>query len=207
MTTTIDPDGDLKLVVGDEKVTFLVDSRTLRRQSGVFKAMLFGGFIEASQGSDWTVELPEDDPDALEVVLNLVHANSHRLPSSLSLHELYSMVVLIDKYDFMQCCATFSRQMYSKLPPLPSIPSVIRGLDGKSTIRQSLMQMCIANELGIDEDLRETMRGLVVVLECDEYKYLVYFVEDRLRRRKVKDGLCEIFEDRIYGESNERNVS
>lgn len=74
-TVEINPHGDLKLIVGDDKVCFVVCSRALSRSAPVWKTMLYGPFMEGkpTDGRDWKVTLPEDCPDAIEIILNIVH--------------------------------------------------------------------------------------------------------------------------------------
>ncbi|KAK1992788.1 hypothetical protein LX36DRAFT_694070 [Colletotrichum falcatum] len=68
-------DGDLTIRVGPGLDAFRVDSKTLSRSSVVFKKMLFGGFAESrpSDGSDWVVDLPDDDSYAMEVLFRIAH--------------------------------------------------------------------------------------------------------------------------------------
>lgn len=76
----LDKDGDVILIVGKEVGLyrrFLVDSDALARASCVFKAMLFGPFLEGkdqNKADSWSVELPVDDPYAFEIILRIVHA-------------------------------------------------------------------------------------------------------------------------------------
>ncbi|KAK9443711.1 nuclear pore protein-like protein [Metarhizium brunneum] len=110
--SAIDRHGDLRLKVGSpqqagdtlcQSVEFLVCSRALARASPVFDRMLYGAFAEAShnqEGSEgWTVELKEDKPAAMEVFLNVAHANFARVPHVLSVDGLYDVAVLTHYYD------------------------------------------------------------------------------------------------------------
>ncbi|KAI1757974.1 hypothetical protein F4782DRAFT_544365 [Xylaria castorea] len=125
----IDPDGDLSLMVGETKcvyrsrsdvrndedpdhehelpVIYVVCSRALSRASPVWKKLLYGGFAEskpscALSAEDWVVELPDDDPKAVETILNIIHSRFDSLPRTTnltSLEDLYQLTVLTDKYD------------------------------------------------------------------------------------------------------------
>lgn len=108
----IDRHGDLRLKVGSpqqagdtlcQRVEFLVCSRALARASPVFDRMLYGAFAEASHNQTssegWTVELKEDKPAAMEVFLNIAHANFARVPHVLSVDGLYDVAVLTHYYD------------------------------------------------------------------------------------------------------------
>jgi hypothetical protein len=81
----LDPRGDLTLLVGQEgKVGFLVCSRALARSSPYWENMLYGPFEEGKDqqrdGTRWTVDLPEDNPDALRVCLRAVHCKFDIIP-------------------------------------------------------------------------------------------------------------------------------
>jgi hypothetical protein len=128
----IDSDGDLCLKVGEtvclvtsevpdssthcdqaldheheHPVIFVVCSRTLSRASRVWKRLLYGGFAEskpscASTASDWVVALPDDNPKAVETILNIIHSRFGALPlvtNVINLDDLYQLTVLTDKYD------------------------------------------------------------------------------------------------------------
>ncbi|KAF4420404.1 hypothetical protein CFRS1_v015485 [Colletotrichum fructicola] len=91
-TTIFDSKGDLHLVVGSDvrdrdPSTFLVCSKALARASPVFEKMLFGPFAESRSSPEsskqepaWVVHLPEDDPDHMEAVLNILHFNFKEIP-------------------------------------------------------------------------------------------------------------------------------
>jgi hypothetical protein len=109
-TLEIDRYGDVTLQVGgetpdsqDERVSFVVCSRTLARVSPVFDRMLFGLFAESARNKEpqaaWVVELPEDKPTAMEVFLNIAHCRFDRIPAILSTDELYDLTVLTNSYD------------------------------------------------------------------------------------------------------------
>lgn len=73
----VDPHGDLRLIVGEERVVFQVCSRTLARSSPVWEAMLYGPFSEGKEqqkSQDWKVALPDDNPDAMHMILLVVHS-------------------------------------------------------------------------------------------------------------------------------------
>lgn len=116
----MDPAGDLCLKVGRYSrpglfvthvqaivTSFTVCSRSLARASPVFNTMLFGSFKE-SRGREvstpnWSVDLPDDDAEAMELLLNIIHANfsmiPDKFPSLQGTERLYQIAVLADKYD------------------------------------------------------------------------------------------------------------
>lgn len=97
-TVLIDRDGNLKLVVGPDAVQMQVDANALRRASKVLKCMLFGPFSEAHQTENWTVQLPEDDPEALRIIFHAIHGNFGNVPRALTLSKLYEITIMADKY-------------------------------------------------------------------------------------------------------------
>lgn len=94
----IDRNGNLKLIIGPNAVQMQVDANALRRASKVFSRMLFGPFSESHQTENWTVELPEDDPEALRVIFHVVHGNLGNIPEKLTTPVLYDITVMADKY-------------------------------------------------------------------------------------------------------------
>ncbi|KAG6368602.1 hypothetical protein INS49_002815 [Diaporthe citri] len=93
----IDRNGNLQLIVGPDAVKMQVDANALRRASKVFNRMLFGPFSESHQTEEWTVELPEDDPEPLRVIFHAAHGNFGRVPQRLKVADLYDVTVMADK--------------------------------------------------------------------------------------------------------------
>ncbi|KAK3955848.1 hypothetical protein QBC32DRAFT_367509 [Pseudoneurospora amorphoporcata] len=100
-----DPDGDLTLNVApreNEPCSFRVCSATLRRNSPVWKAMLFGpSWMESkpADGENWVVELPEDPAYPMEIILDIIHGRLEGVPQTLGLKDLRDLLVLTNKYD------------------------------------------------------------------------------------------------------------
>ncbi|KAI0016179.1 hypothetical protein F4780DRAFT_760581 [Xylariomycetidae sp. FL0641] len=124
----IDPDGDLCLKVGTSPAkSFIVCSKALSRSSAFFKKLLYGGFAESkskkrklgsesrkeAQGSEkgeWAVELPEDNPDAMERLLKILHCQFDAIPFDyMPEAELYELTVLTDKYDLTRILRPWAR--------------------------------------------------------------------------------------------------
>jgi hypothetical protein len=104
---TCDPDGDLRLKVGaqshpEEQLEFVVCSKTLSRASRPFKKMLYGNFRESMKAtttsSEWVVELPEDDPVGLKVLLHIIHSEYELVPPTVDIIQLYRILVVSGKY-------------------------------------------------------------------------------------------------------------
>lgn len=194
----IDADGDLKLVVGQERVTFLIDARSLRRQSPVFKAMLFGNFKEAIQGPEWTVDLPEDDPAAFMPILHIIHANFDKLAPTVELDDLYDMIVITNKYDMTQSLADRGRQWYERLRREPSayLPGAL-----VNTVPEAFRTLWVTNDLGLEYDFASIMKALALVVHVDEHGNLIYPQRnDKGNREKVTTSSPELADDKCLRE-------
>ncbi|KAL1842327.1 hypothetical protein VTJ49DRAFT_5495 [Mycothermus thermophilus] len=121
--TVMDPDGDLILHVGSPEPEpkqglrmaifqhskpnpvmekFKVCSATLRRSSPVWKAMLTGPWIEAQPATgDWVVQLSNDSPKDMRVLLAIVHGRFRLVPDDLSIEDTADILQLADKHDMM----------------------------------------------------------------------------------------------------------
>lgn len=101
-----DDEGDVRISVHDEGVqkVFIASSKAMSLFCNPWKRMFAGNFKEAQVGEDGMkeVSLPEDDPNALTIMLNVAHLRFHKLPKEpLSFEALRDLIVLSNKY-----CAT-----------------------------------------------------------------------------------------------------
>lgn len=124
-----DVDGDLHLDVGEDKSAqhFVVCSKTLSRASKVFKAMLYGNFMESAPENkqrEWTVALPADNPKPLATILYIAHSKFNKVPESVTRDELFQITVLTDKYDMTDILRPWARAW---IQPLASQPLGQRG--------------------------------------------------------------------------------
>lgn len=105
---SIDPDGDLTLVVGIDKQRLRVSSKVLA-QTPVFRAMLLGSFREGLDIPNKEVPLPEDDGYAMKFLLCILHTNFKFLPhpQDVSMNELLNIAILCDKYDLFSIIGHF----------------------------------------------------------------------------------------------------
>lgn len=112
---TFDDEGDLRLEVGEKTArrSFVVCSRSLARVSKPFKAMLYGNFAESksrTKDSKWTVELPEDDPQAFITILHIIHSQFGMIPEIVTRDQLYQITILTDKYDMTEILRPWARK-------------------------------------------------------------------------------------------------
>ncbi|KAK4125836.1 hypothetical protein N657DRAFT_280443 [Parathielavia appendiculata] len=103
----IDPDGDLLLRVGTalgdvQPCDFNLCPAAMRRASPIWRSMLYGPWSEAkpTQG-DWLVELPEDKPEPVKTLVLIVHGTFAAIPKEISLHTLYEIIIVPDKYNLI----------------------------------------------------------------------------------------------------------
>lgn len=114
---------DLTLIVGDgithKKVNFEVERSALRRASPVFNSMLDPN-KPYKEGSAKEVPLPEDDPEAMEVLLRIAHLLFPTIPSTFDYQSLAAIAVLCDKYDCAEVVEPFTHSSFETLKPLVS---------------------------------------------------------------------------------------
>lgn len=100
-TIHLDSSGDLRLLVkdtGQQWKTIAVSSNAMCLASPVWRAMLDpkGHFKEAKERE---IEFPEDDLEALLIVLRIAHLQFRQLPESVTFQGLVKLAVVCDKYD------------------------------------------------------------------------------------------------------------
>lgn len=104
-TVIFDPSGDLVLVVNkaEEQRRFRVSTKVMSLASPVWRIMLdpSGPFQEAKR-ENGEVALPEDDPNALCIVLHIIHFRPRSLPNTIEDDELMSLAILCQKYDIAE---------------------------------------------------------------------------------------------------------
>jgi BTB/POZ domain len=91
-------------------VEMLVSSKHMMLASKVFKAMLSNfseGYTLRSTGK---VEqtLPEDDPAAFEILLNIIHGRTRSVPRQVDLPLLARLAITTDKYELWEVVEMFS---------------------------------------------------------------------------------------------------
>ncbi|KAK4188172.1 hypothetical protein QBC35DRAFT_531992 [Podospora australis] len=107
-TTVLDPYGDLTLLVGPEDADepdifeFKVCAASLWRTSQIWKAMLFGPWLESrpeDPGQQWTVRLSSVKPIPLLVLLGIIHNKFEHVPMQLDVPSLNDVMMVVDYYD------------------------------------------------------------------------------------------------------------
>lgn len=103
-----DPYGDLVLVVNkaEKQRRFRVSTKVMSLASPVWRVMLdpSGPFQEAKR-ENGEVAFPEDDPNALCILLHIIHLRPRSLPATLEPDELMSLAIICQKYDTAELVA------------------------------------------------------------------------------------------------------
>ena len=98
-----------------QAITYIVCSKSLSRASRVWKRLLYGSFAESEKpedGTQWTVHLPEDDPESMRVILSITHSCFDQIIPGIErlyLDEMYALTVLTDKYDLTRVLRPWAR--------------------------------------------------------------------------------------------------
>lgn len=97
-------EGDTRLLVKADGVNkvFVVSSQVMRLACDAWSRMLApdGYFKEAQPTADGMkeVELPDDEGEALDILLNIAHLRFDKVPRTLDFQNLLDVAVLTDKY-------------------------------------------------------------------------------------------------------------
>ena len=116
-----DPDGDMLLLVGKQicagtcsnsaqnkqpnAICFQVNSAIIAGASAAFGFVLYSPSAANATGNrvEWTVRLPDDDPQAMHTIINILYGH---YPVTLSdehvnLEQLFNLTMIADKYDLV----------------------------------------------------------------------------------------------------------
>ena len=117
-------------------VRMQVSSMHLTLVSPVFKAMLSGHFKEGSQlkkAGYLEIPLPEDDPEAFTILLNIIHCHIKNVPRQVSGTMLTSLAILVNYYQLheaVQFCseAWIQNLDFKLLFDKGNTPALVQGL-------------------------------------------------------------------------------
>lgn len=130
----MDPRGDLILIAGPygeafpEPVPFRVCSRSLARSSAVLDAWLFED--NKLSGDGWTLTCQDVHPEALRIILKLLHGRLNDLPATLDVQLLAELVILCNRYGILELsrsyCDTWIKHIRAqKTIPKRLLPAVL----------------------------------------------------------------------------------
>ena len=158
----------------DTLVHMLVSSKHMMLASPVFKAMLQASTFKEGQtlsaAGKVEVPLPEDDPNAFEVVLNIIHGRNKLVPRVLSLEMLTSVSLLVDKYQMAEAVQCFSDTWIGAL--IEDLPEVYPSKMPGSVLRWLQISWVFENN--------EVFTKMTELLERGCHAYLRKVVDKRL---------------------------
>jgi hypothetical protein len=117
-TESFDDHGDLTLVVGEAQTRFLVCSHSLRRVSTTWHDRLYGVSSNPKDregANGWVVRLPEGNPEAMRIILRVVHSDLSKMPAAVSRRLLCHLTFLCDKHDMLSILKPFWAGWVGKL--------------------------------------------------------------------------------------------
>lgn len=106
------------------RIHLKVASTALCIASPVFRAMLSPDrFKEGNtlasctkNGEMYTLALPDDDPDALTILCDIIHFNNFKVPRDISTETLAGLCILLDKYVCTLAAASWIDYWFSHMP-------------------------------------------------------------------------------------------
>ncbi|PVI07909.1 hypothetical protein DM02DRAFT_608519 [Periconia macrospinosa] len=129
-------------VVDDDHaaIRYLVSSRHLALASGYFKSSLSQeGWMEGVRNEAdgmYHLTTTDWDPDALLILLNILHLHNRKVPRELTLEMLAKMAVLIDYYRCAEATEVFTAMWIEKTAESETVPSEYN--------RDLVLWMCVA---------------------------------------------------------------
>lgn len=63
------------------------------------------------------IPLPDDDPDAFLILLNIIHGRIRKVPLQVDLQMLTQLAILVDKYEIHECVEMFTNFWFAHLQP------------------------------------------------------------------------------------------
>lgn len=176
-------DGDIILVVGPEKMKIRAQSLILKATSKPFSAMLGPNWKEGRQQHAADVlkelQLPDDDAAGMKYVCAVMHHRNDMVPPVLPVHDILSVAILADKYDFANAF-TFTSAAWlrpvdkeaSDLVILAAAAALFRNAQSFTAITKALILDYGGSYLDIvDEDVESALGWRVV---CKSYKLMHY---------------------------------
>jgi hypothetical protein len=101
-----------------EEVTVRASSRHLALASKVFRVMFDGDFSEgvaSAKDGPLTLTLPDDDAEAMTVLLSIVHGLNKRVPRKIERELFVKIAILIDKYELHEVAEVWTELWFDDL--------------------------------------------------------------------------------------------
>ncbi|KAK3989431.1 hypothetical protein QBC44DRAFT_241627 [Cladorrhinum sp. PSN332] len=161
----LDPDGDLTIRAGEDLGTprdFKVCSSAVRRASPIFKERILGSWLESKPKDHdkiWLVTLGGDEPDGLQILLQLIHASRlAEIPTPISIENLNSVVALVKAYDLFHVVQPWARSW---------MDAAAKEAASSSSIKTIVLINWIAWEMGNRYLFDATANTLASQVSCD----------------------------------------
>ena len=168
-------EGDLTLVVGGSKTQacrMRVFSQVMRVASPVWNAMLSGRWPESKQSE---VELPEDDPSGMTIIMNIAHARYNHIPRIISDDHLLQISILCDKYQMVESLKTFldswNKSLKSSKLSAPDAAFVTYVFERQHDFHDRAIELLY--ELEVNDDDGPVFEGLPLLTSGKDYLNLV----------------------------------
>ncbi|KAF2801904.1 uncharacterized protein BDZ99DRAFT_504179 [Mytilinidion resinicola] len=208
--TEIAKNGDIILVVGPHKKKIQVCSTVLKNASKYFNAMFGPHFAEGQDlhgDSPKGIPMPDDDANALEILLNIFHLRNDDVPETLGPTEVLDVAVAADKFD---CIVAIKHAIRLWLNPgefqdiveLGHLMAAAYRLDNARAFSEITLAMILLHKDSYlplaDEDI-----GL---LEIVPWK-VICFLEERRSRMRVELQQILLDGERGAGTDDDRRCS
>jgi hypothetical protein len=125
-----------------------VSSKHLMLASPVFKAMLHNNFQEGQTlraTGTLQLPLPDDDPYALTILLDIIHARTKKVARAVSKDQILQIAILVDKYQLHELMEIYSDEWIRVLQP--EVP--------QTWTQESLDWVCIFWVFGKGQEFKE----------------------------------------------------
>jgi len=168
----LDATGDLTFIIGEEKHEFLVNRKTLRFASPVWKKMLDpdGPFME---GGAAVLSLPDDSPGPMLLVLSIAHLQFAKLANvKMNRTAFIDLAILCDKYDMAALVKPF-------LQTLEGFDAAILGVTPDDAFG--------AWTFGLNEPLQIIINGCVNL--SSKYDQNVFLSQSSIEESRLPAGL------------------
>lgn len=165
----IDPDGDLLIVLDHLETAYQIDSRAVRRASPVLYEQCLA--VKASDGSDWAFKIEQfsniDNIDkfkqAVEDVLNLIHANVGHVRRVMDCETVYYAFVFATQYEMFDRYYVSLEEWYER-----SVRSTMSKNNREKKHRDIGYCLWLAHKLDHEEDLMDLGKWAIFNLCRDD---------------------------------------
>ena len=98
-----------------DEIRIRVSSKHLMLASSVFKRLLKLGSTEGVKYGRAQLRLPDDNPTALLILMNLIHGQLRKIPEKVDMDTLIEISLLVGKYELVESTGWFADRWLSEL--------------------------------------------------------------------------------------------